>query len=112
MVKTTTHPNPSTLYKTEATRTATPDGAADMRLIPLDQIEPSPLNVRKVATSASDDAELLVNIRETGIKQGSVANFSREYRTAWSANPSKATLVEDLLQQDPCADYRDDLSCR
>ena len=64
MAKTTTRPKPTTSKKTEATGTATPDGAADIRMIPLDQLEPSPLNVRKVAARASDDAELLASIRE------------------------------------------------
>lgn len=68
MAKTTTRPKPATTKKTEAARSAAPDSAAFIRPIPLDQLEPSPLNVRKVAASASDDAELLASIRETGIK--------------------------------------------
>ena len=56
MVKTATRPKPIISKKTEATGTATPHGAADIRLIPLDQLEPSLVNVRKVAASVSDDA--------------------------------------------------------
>ena len=55
MAKTTTRSKLATAKKTSATGLATPDGAADIRMIPLDQLEPSPLNVRKVAASASDD---------------------------------------------------------
>ena len=62
MAKTSTRPKPVTKKKTEATGSAAPDGATDIRLIPLDQLEPSPLNVRKVAASASDDAELLASM--------------------------------------------------
>jgi ParB family transcriptional regulator, chromosome partitioning protein len=74
MAKTTTRPKPATSKKTEAAGSATPDGAADIRMIPLDQLEPSPLNVRKVAACASDDAELIASIRETGIKQNLVVH--------------------------------------
>ena len=46
----------------------------DLRMIPLDQLGLSPLNVRKVAASAADDAELLASIRENGIKQNLVVH--------------------------------------
>ena len=46
----------------------------DLRMIPLDQLELSQLNVRKVAASATDDAELLASIRENGIKQNLVVH--------------------------------------
>ena len=85
MAKTATRPKPTTAKKTEAAGSAAPDGAADIRLIPLDQLEPSPLNVRKVAASASDDAELLVSIRETGIKQNLVVHALSETRFAVDA---------------------------
>ena len=44
----------------------------ELRLIPLNQLSLSPRNVRKVATSTTDDAELLASIRENGIKQNLV----------------------------------------
>ena len=69
MAKISTRPKATTSKKTETAGSAAPDGAADIRMIPLNQLEPSPLNVRKVAASASDEAELLASIRETGIKQ-------------------------------------------
>ena len=42
MAKTTTRPNPTTSKKTEAVGSAAPDGGADIRMIPLDKLEPSP----------------------------------------------------------------------
>jgi len=45
---------------------------AEIRLIPLNQLVLSPKNVRKVAASEADDAELLASIREEGIKQNLV----------------------------------------
>ena len=85
MAKTTTRPKPATSKKTVAAGSATPDGAADIRMIPLDQLEPSPLNVRKVAASVRDDAELLASIRETGIKQNLVVHALSETRFAVDA---------------------------
>ena len=85
MAKTTTRPKPATAKKTEATELSVPGGGTDIRMIPLDQLEPSPLNVRKVAASASDDAELLVSIRETGIKQNLVVHALSETRFAVDA---------------------------
>lgn len=58
MAKTATRSKPATAKKTEATGSATPEGATEIRMIPLDELEPSPLNVCKVAASASDDAKL------------------------------------------------------
>jgi ParB family chromosome partitioning protein len=54
-------------------------------MIPLNQLGPSPLNVRKVAANASDDAELLASIRETGIKQNLVVHALSETRFAVDA---------------------------
>lgn len=85
MAKTTTRPKPGTSKNTNAAGPATPDGAADIRMIPLNQLEPSPLNVRKVAASASDDAELLASIRETGIKQNLVVHALSKTRFAVDA---------------------------
>ena len=51
MAETTTRPKPATPKKTETAGSATPDCAIDIRMIPLDQLEVSPLNVRKVAAS-------------------------------------------------------------
>ncbi|WP_254656688.1 ParB/RepB/Spo0J family partition protein [Leisingera sp. JC1] len=96
MAKTTSRPKLSTARKTEATGTATPDGAADIRLIPLDQLEPSPLNVRKVAASASDDAELLASIRETGIKQNLVVHALSETRFAVDAGGRRLKALKQL----------------
>ncbi|MDF1803579.1 ParB/RepB/Spo0J family partition protein [Thalassovita sp.] len=96
MAKTTTRSKPTAAKKTEAAGSATPDGAADIRLIPLDQLEPSPLNVRKVAASASDDAELLASIRETGIKQNLVVHALSETRFAVDAGGRRLKALQQL----------------
>lgn len=57
----------------------------DLRLIPLDQLELSPLNERKVAASATDDAELLASIRENGIKQNLVVHAVSDNKFAVDA---------------------------
>ena len=51
---------------------ASPDVAA-IRMVPLMKLAVSPKNVRKVAPTAAEDAELLASIREQGIKQNLVA---------------------------------------
>jgi ParB family chromosome partitioning protein len=96
MAKTTTRPKPAIAKKTEAAGSATPDGAADIRMIPLDQLETSPLNVRKVAASASDDAELLASIRETGIKQNLVVHALSETRFAVDAGGRRLKALKQL----------------
>lgn len=42
---------------------------AEIRMIPLNKLALSPKNVRKVAPTATEDAELLASIRENGVKQ-------------------------------------------
>ena len=59
MAKTTNHSKSSTAKKSEITRSVAPDGAVDIRMMPLDQLEPSQLNVIKLAANAKDEAELL-----------------------------------------------------
>ena len=98
MAKTTTRPKPSSAKKTEATGSAAPDGPADIRMIPLDQLEPSPLNVRKVAASASDDAELLASIRETGLKQNLVVHALSETRFAVDAGGRRLKALKQLAE--------------
>ena len=98
MAKTSTHPKPTTVKKTEATESAAPDGAANIRMIPLDQLEPSPLNVRKVAASASDEAELLASIRETGIKQNLVVHALSETRFAVDAGGRRLKALKQLAE--------------
>ena len=98
MAKTTTRPNPTTSKKTEAVGSAAPDGGADIRMIPLDKLEPSPLNVRKVAASASDDAEILASIRETGIKQNLVVHALSETRFAVDAGGRRLKALKQLAE--------------
>ena len=98
MAKTTTRPKPSAEKKTEAAGPAANVGAADIRLIPLDQLELSPLNVRKVAASASDDAELLASIRETGIKQNLVVHALSETRFAVDAGGRRLKALKQLAE--------------
>ncbi|KEJ93652.1 chromosome partitioning protein, ParB family [Pseudosulfitobacter pseudonitzschiae] len=98
MAKNTTRPKPTTAKKTEAAGSTAPDGAADIRMIPLDQLEPSPLNVRKVAASASDDAELLASIRETGIKQNLVVHALSETRFAVDAGGRRLKALKQLAE--------------
>jgi len=56
-------------------KTAKPDQpttsgkTAEFQIVPLNQLTLSPKNVRKVAPSEADDAEMLASIREEGIKQ-------------------------------------------
>ncbi|WP_244906070.1 ParB/Srx family N-terminal domain-containing protein [Celeribacter ethanolicus] len=98
MAKTRTHPKPATAKKTEAAGSAAPDGAADIQMIPLDQLEPSPLNVRKVAASASDDTELLASIRETGIKQNLVVHALSEKRFSVVAGGRRLKALKQLAE--------------
>jgi ParB family chromosome partitioning protein len=98
MAKTTTRPKPTASKKTEAAGSAAPAGAAFIRLIPLDQLEPSSFNVRKVAASASDDAELLASIRETGIKQNLVVHALSETRFAVDAGGRRLKALKHLAE--------------
>ena len=98
MAKTATRPKPTNLKKTEAAGSATPDAAADIRMIPPDQLETSPLNVRKVAASASDDAALLSSIRETGIKQNLVVHALSESRFAVDAGGRRLKALKQLAE--------------
>ena len=68
----------------------------DLRLIPLDQLELSPLNVRKVAASAIDDAELLASIRENGIKQNLVVHVLPDGKFAVDAGGRRLKALKQL----------------
>lgn len=68
----------------------------DLRLIPLDQLELSPLNVRKVAASATDDAELLASIRENGIKQNLVVHVLPDGKFAVDAGGRRLKALKQL----------------
>ena len=68
----------------------------DLRLIPLDQLELSPLNVRKVAASATDDAELLASIRENGIKQNLVVHALLHGKFAVDAGGRRLKALKQL----------------
>ena len=68
----------------------------DLRLIPLDQLELSPLNVRKVAASAADDAELLASIHENGIKQNLVVHALPEGKFAVDAGGRRLKALKQL----------------
>ncbi|AXI52988.1 hypothetical protein NAS141_02756 [Sulfitobacter sp. NAS-14.1] len=68
----------------------------DLRLIPLDQLELSPLNVRKVAASATDDAELLASIHENGIKQNLVVHALPEGKFAVDAGGRRLKALKQL----------------
>ncbi|MGS4965836.1 ParB/Srx family N-terminal domain-containing protein [Marivita sp. MB-28] len=98
MAKTVTRPKPATAKKPEAAGSATPDGAADIRMTPLDQLEPSPLNVHKVAASAGDDAELLASIRETGIKQNLLVHALSKIRFAVDAGGRRLKALKQLTE--------------
>ncbi|MFC4670674.1 hypothetical protein ACFO5X_19130 [Seohaeicola nanhaiensis] len=74
MAKTTNQSKSTTAKKSETARSVAPDGAAGIRMIPLDQLETSQLKVRKVAVNAKDEAELFAGNRETGLKQGPVVH--------------------------------------
>ena len=68
----------------------------DLRMIPLDQLELSPLNVRKVAASDADDAELLASIRENGIKQNLVVHALPEGKFAVDAGGRRLKALKQL----------------
>ena len=68
----------------------------DLRLIPLAQLELSPLNVRKVAASATDDAELLASIRENGIKQNLVVHALTDGKFAVDAGGRRLKALKQL----------------
>jgi ParB family transcriptional regulator, chromosome partitioning protein len=68
----------------------------DLRMIPLDQLELSPLNVRKVAANAADDAELLASIRENGIKQNLVVHALPDGKFAVDAGGRRLKALKQL----------------
>ena len=68
----------------------------DLRMIPLDQLELSPLNVRKVATSDADDAELLASIRENGIKQNLIVHALFDAKFAVDAGGRRLKALKQL----------------
>ena len=68
----------------------------DLRMIPLDQLELSPLNVRKVAASATDDAELIASIRENGIKQNLVVHVLSAGKFAVDAGGRRLKALKQL----------------
>ncbi len=70
--------------------------AQDLRMITLDRLEPSPLNVRKVAASAADDAELLASIRENGIKQNLVVHAVSGEKFAVDAGGRRLKALKQL----------------
>jgi ParB family transcriptional regulator, chromosome partitioning protein len=68
----------------------------DLRMIPLDQLELSPLNVRKAAANAADDAELLASIRENGIKQNLVVHALSDAKFAVDAGGRRLKALKQL----------------
>tara|TARA_R110002074_G_scaffold390103_1_gene573818 strand:- start:76 stop:2226 length:2151 start_codon:yes stop_codon:yes gene_type:complete len=68
----------------------------DLRMIPLDELGLSPLNVRKVAASAADDAELLASIRENGIKQNLVVHAMLGGKFAVDAGGRRLNALKQL----------------
>jgi len=77
----------------------------DLRLIPLDQLELSPLNVRKVAASAADDAELLASIRENGIKQNLVVHAAADGKFAVDAGGRRLKALKQLASDGVIPNY-------
>ena len=67
-------------------------------MIPLDQLEPSPLDVRQVGASARDDAELLASIREVVINQNLVAHALSEIGFAVDAGGRRLRALKDLAE--------------
>lgn len=70
----------------------------DIRMLPLDQLVFSPLNVRKVAASLADDAELLASIRENGIKQNLVVHEIDESQFAVDAGGRRLKALKQLAE--------------
>jgi ParB family chromosome partitioning protein len=68
----------------------------DLRMIPLNELDLSPLNVRKVAASAAEDAELLASIRENGIKQNLVVHVLPDGKFAVDAGGRRLKALKQL----------------
>jgi len=88
--------NPPVAAKAANTATTAITMTQDLRLIPLDQLELSPLNVRKVAASTIDDAELLASIRENGIKQNLVVHALPDGKFAVDAGGRRLKALKQL----------------
>jgi len=78
---------------------AAPPEIAEIRMIPLSQLELSPKNVRKVAPSETDDAELLASIREEGIKQNLVAYAGPKNTFLVDAGGRRLKALQTLLEE-------------
>ena len=87
---------PPVAGKTAAAATTAITMRHDLRLISLDLLELSPLNVRKVAASAADDAELLASIRENGIKQNLVVHALTDGKFAVDAGGRRLKALKQL----------------
>ena len=87
---------PPVAAKTADAATTATTMTQDLRLIPLDQLELSPLNVRKVAASAADDTELLASIRENGIKQNLVVHVLPDGKFAVDAGGRRLKALKQL----------------
>ena len=102
MAKTTTKSMAASGKKTPAKQSA-PEATgvsrfSDIRMIPLNQLSLSPLNVRKVAANAADDAELLASIRENGIKQNLVVHPVSETGFAVDAGGRRLKALQQLAE--------------
>jgi len=105
MAKTRTRSKPANQQKTEALTAAASAGTGavrsyEIRMIPLDQLEPSPFNVRKVAACAADDAELIASVRENGIKQNLVVHAVTDKRFAVDAGGRRLNALKRLAEED------------
>jgi len=87
---------PAAAAKTADATTTAISMTQDLRMIPLYQLELSPLNARKVAASAADDSELLASIRENGIKQNLVVHSISGKKFAVDAGGRRLNALKQL----------------
>ena len=102
MATTTTRSKAASRKKTPA-KQSTPEAtgvsrSSDIRMIPLNQLSLSPLNVRKVAACAVDDAELFASIRENGIKQNLVVHATSDSGFAVDAGGRRLKALQQLAE--------------
>ena len=98
MAKTTTKSKAASRKKKSAAEATVVSRSSDIRMIPLNLLSLSPLNVRKVAASAADDAELLASIRENGIKQNLVVHAVSETGFAVDAGGRRLKALQQLAE--------------
>lgn len=97
MAKTAT--KAKTPKSTKAVETTAAPKVADIRMIGLNQLILSDKNVRKVAASETEDAELLASIREEGIKQNLVVYEGKKGTFHVDAGGRRLKALQKLAEE-------------